>query len=112
MGKGKKIAGLVLGILALCSTAINVLPFAGLVSLIMAIVGLCLAVSGQKAGKDGLGTAAFVISLIALILSIVLFASCGICAICVLCSGEAAAGAAAGCAGAAADAGSAFVMLI
>lgn len=85
---GKKIAGLVLGGLALCFCWLNmgasslVATVLGLLSLPMAIVGLVLACVGNKEAKNGLGTAGFVVSLIALILSALLVLTCGLCGIC------------------------------
>lgn len=91
MGKGKKIAGLVLGILGLISAFIGfAIPFLAIAGLPLAIVGLILAVLGNKAEKDGLGTAAFVLSLLATIFTAITFFTCGLCVICVAAGGAAA----------------------
>ena len=80
MGKGMKIAGLVLGIVSLVLCWI---PFATFFGLPMAIIGLVLAIVGNKKEKTGLGTAAFVICLIAVILAGIGFVTCGLCVACV-----------------------------
>ncbi len=101
MGKGKAITGLVLGIVAIVACWFGI---ASLIALPVAIVGLCLSVSGGKAMKAnglsaGLATAGTVIGIIAVILTAIMFFTCGLCALCVCLSGEAldaAAGAVAG----------------
>ena len=87
--KGKAIAGLVLGIVALVSSSI----FGGFISgwcyvlaLPMAIVGLCLSASAGKELKvaeqpRGIATAGLVIGIIATVLSAITFLTCGICVI-------------------------------
>ena len=82
MGKGKAIAGLVLGIVSLVAGWLPV-PFLAFVALPMAIVGLVLAVSAGKQNKSGLQKAAFVIGIIAVVLSAISFVTCGLCAVCV-----------------------------
>ena len=76
MGNGQKIAGFVLGIVGLI---ISVIPIVSLFGLPMAIVGLVLSVLGNKKERSGLGTAAFVISLIAVVFSGITFFTCGLC---------------------------------
>ena len=83
-GKGKAIAGLVLGILAVSSTWI---PFIGILGLVMGIVGLVLAAGAKKDGLvGGLQTAAFVLALIGVILGGILFFACSIPAACLVCT--------------------------
>ena len=82
--KGKAVAGLVLGIVAL------VLAWWGYTSLIAlpaAIVGLVLSVSGGKALKAagqpaGVAKAGLVIGIIAVVLTAITFFTCGLCAVC------------------------------
>lgn len=83
--KGKAVAGLVLGIVAI------VLGFLGgwlsVISLPAAIVGLCLSVSGGKglkaAGQPaGVATAGLVLGIIAVVLTAIFFFTCGLCTIC------------------------------
>lgn len=88
MGKGLKIPALVLGIVCL---VLGWFSICSLFTLPMAIAALVLACVGNKKGKDGLGTAAFVVSLIALILNALLFFTCGLCSLCVICEAKQAA---------------------
>lgn len=83
--KGKAVAGLVLGIVAI------VLGFLGgwlsVLSLPCAIVGLCLSVTGGKALKAagqpaGVATAGLVLGIIAVVFTAISFFTCGICTIC------------------------------
>ncbi len=83
-GKGKAIAGLVLGILSLIVGWIPVYAVAGLP---LAVVGLVLSVVGGKQCKaagepSGLATAGLVIGIIAVVCTAVTFFTCGICTIC------------------------------
>ena len=83
--KGKAVAGLVLGIVALC-LAWGVTSFAALPC---AIVGLVLSVSGGKALKaagqpSGIATAGLVLGIIAVVLTAIFFFTCGLCTICAL----------------------------
>lgn len=84
--KGKAVAGLVLGIVAI------VLGFLGgymsIISLPAAIVGLVLSVSGGKGLKaagqpHGIATAGLVLGIIAVVLCSIFFFTCGICVLCV-----------------------------
>ena len=89
MGKGKSIAGLVLGIVSLIICWIPV--WGAIPALPMAIVGLVLSVLGGKKAKaagqkSGLATAGLVIGIIATVLSAITFLSCGLCVICVAAS--------------------------
>ncbi|MGM9873962.1 MAG: hypothetical protein ACI31G_03475 [Bacilli bacterium] len=82
MGNGKKIAGLVLGICGVVCAFIGfAVPVLDIVGLPVSIVGLVLAIVGNKQYKTGLGTAAFVVSLIAVIFTAITFFTCGICVI-------------------------------
>ncbi len=85
MGKGKAIAGLVLGIVGI------VLAFLGtyfsIASLPVSIVGLCLAISGGKQLRAneqpaGIASAGLVLGIIAVIFSAIMFFTCGLCTIC------------------------------
>lgn len=83
MGNGKKIAGLVLGILGVVSAFVGFgIPVLAICGLPISIVGLVLSVLGNKQEKTGLGTAAFVISLLAVIFTAITFFTCGLCVIC------------------------------
>ncbi len=84
--KGKAIAGLVLGIVAI------VLSFLGgwlsIIALPVAIVGLVLSIIGGKqlkaAGQPaGIATAGLVLGIIATVITAILFFTCGICVLCV-----------------------------
>lgn len=86
MGKGKSIAGLILGIAALlCAFNIGgLIPFSNLLGLPIAIVGLSLSASAGKSLKannlpHGLATAGLVIGIIAVVLTAIFFVFCGIC---------------------------------
>ena len=89
MGKGKSIAGLVLGCVSLfCQIIGYVIPFASFLALPLAIVGLVLSVSaGKKAKangqKSGIATAGLIVGIIATVLSGIGFV-CAICAVCVI----------------------------
>lgn len=84
MGKGQKIAGLVLGILGIISACIGfAVPILAILGLPISIVGLVLAIVGNKKEKDGMGTAAFVLSLLAVIFTAITFFTCGLCVLCV-----------------------------
>ncbi len=85
--KGKAIAGLVLGILAIVLAFGFLTAYGCIIALPMAIVGLVLSVSGKKAlaaaGQPaGLGTAGLVIGIIAVVFAGISFFTCGLCAIC------------------------------
>lgn len=85
MGKGKAIAGMVLGIVGIVCGLLS-----GLLSLIglpIAIVGLCLSVAGGKQLKSnnlpaGIATAGLVLGIIAVIFTAIAFFTCGICILC------------------------------
>ena len=90
--KGKAIAGLVLAIVA---AGCSYWAF-GIVSLVLAIVGLVLSVSAKKqldaAGEgSGIAKAGLIISIIAIVLAIVLGLTCGICSCTAKIAAEAAA---------------------
>ena len=87
-GKGKAVASLVLGIIAIVLAWFGYL---GIVSIVLSIIGIVLSVSAKKdmdaAGvytSKGMATAGFVLSLIALILSAIVFVSCTLCVSCAL----------------------------
>lgn len=83
MGKGLKIAGFVLGILGIISAFIGfAVPILAVLGLPMSITGLVLSIVGQKKQKDGFGTAAFVLSLLAVIFTGITFFTCGLCVLC------------------------------
>ena len=87
IGKGKKIAGLVIGILGIVCAFIGFgIPYLAIAGLPVSIVGLVLACVGNKQERDGLGTAAFVLSLLAVIFTAITFFTCGICVITVAAS--------------------------
>lgn len=80
MGQNRKTAGLILGIVGLVCAFIGfTLPYLAIAGLPISIVGLVLAVSGNKVEKSGLGTAAFILSLLAVIFTGVIFFTCGLC---------------------------------
>ncbi len=85
MGKGKAIAGLVLGIVGIVFGILS--GYFSLVGLPVAIVGLVLSVSGRKnlidSGESaGLGTAGMVLGIIAVVFTAIAFFTCGICILC------------------------------
>ena len=63
---GLQIAGLVCGILAICSCCCYGVP-----AVVLGIAGIICASMGNKAGKSGVGTAGFICSIIGLILGII-----------------------------------------
>lgn len=82
------VAGLILVIAAIALSTIGAWAswWLCVIALPMAIVGLCLSVSGRKklkvAGRScGVGTAGMVIGIIAVVVTAILFFTCGICAI-------------------------------
>lgn len=76
-GKGKAIASLVLGIVAVVFWFFGV---SSIISVICGIVGLVLASSSKKDGyMEGMRTAGFVLSLVGLIGGVVAFVSCVAC---------------------------------
>ncbi len=86
MGKGKAIAGFVLGIVGIVLGFLN--GYFSIVALPVSIVGLCLAVAGGKQLRAneqprGIATAALVLGIIATVISAITFFTCGICILCV-----------------------------
>lgn len=64
---GLQIAGLVCGILAICTSCCY-----GIVGIILGIAGLICSIMGNKSNKNGVGTAGLVCSIIGLILGIIM----------------------------------------
>lgn len=80
MGNGFKVTGLVLGIVGIVSSLTGIaVPILAFVGLPVAIVGLVLSVIGNKKEKSALGTAAFILSLLAVIFTAIAFFTCGLC---------------------------------
>lgn len=85
MGKGKVIAGFVLGIIGIVLGFLS--GWFSLIALPVSIVGLVLAVIGGKQLKlngtqSGLATAGLVLGIIAVVISAITFFTCGLCIIC------------------------------
>ncbi len=86
MGKGKSIAGLVLGIVGIVFGILN--GWFSVIGLPIAIIGLVLSVLGGKASKaatgksGGLATAGLVLGIIAVVFTGIAFFTCGLCVIC------------------------------
>jgi len=83
--KGKAVAALVIGIIALIvSWAVGWVPFVSLLPLVLAIIGLAVSVSARKeaTASSGLATGGLVCSIIALVFSGVFFVSCTLCTVC------------------------------
>lgn len=81
-GKGKQVAGLVLGIISL---VFYWAPYFNIVTLILGIVGIVLSVKGKKASAavgapTGAGTAGLVLSIIGVVLSGIGVFTCTLCA--------------------------------
>ena len=90
--KGKGIAGLVCGIVALVLAWFG---YSSIIALPLAIVGLVLSASAKKALKAagqpaGAATAGFVVGIIAVVLTAITFFTCGLCTICATCAAAAA----------------------
>ncbi len=86
MGKGKAIAGLILGIVGILLGFGFFTAYSSLIGLPVAIVGLCLSVSGGKSLKAnnqpaGIATAGLVVGIIAVVLTAIMFVTCGLCAL-------------------------------
>ncbi len=93
---GKSIAGLIIGIASfiLCfmsvpTTAISTLNLS-IIALPMAIVALCISVSGRRTcaaqGRSaGVGTAGMIVGIIAVVFTAIMFCACGVCSICATC---------------------------
>lgn len=82
-GKGKAITSMVLGIIAVVLCWFG---YVAILSLVLAIVGLVLAISAKKDMKAsgnfsarGMATAGLVLSIISLVLSAIVFLACTIC---------------------------------
>ena len=85
MGKGKAIAGMVLGIVGIVFGILS--GWFSVVGLPIAIVGLVLSVVGGKQLKaanqpSGIATAGLVLGIIATVFTAIAFFTCGICVIC------------------------------
>lgn len=92
MGKGKAIAGMILGILGIVCGILS--GYLSLIGLPIAIVGLCLSVSGGKTLRAnnlpaGIATAGLVLGIIAVVFTAIAFFTCGLC---IICAGSTAAG--------------------
>lgn len=84
MGKGLKIAGLVLGIVGIISAFVGfAIPILAVLGLPMSITGLILTCVGQKKGSSGIGIAALVLCIIAVVFTAITFFTCGLCVLCV-----------------------------
>ncbi len=82
MAKGFKITGFTIGILGIIFSIIGFgIPVLAIIGLPMSITGLVLSVIGNKKERSGLGTAAFVLCLIAVIFTAITFFTCGLCVI-------------------------------
>lgn len=85
MGKGKIVAGFVMGIVGIVFGLLS--GVFSIVGLPVAVVGLILSVSGGKAAKaagqpSGLATAGLVLGIIAVVFTAIAFFTCGICILC------------------------------
>lgn len=80
MGKGLRISGLVIGILGIIFGLIGfAVPVLAVLGLPFSITGLVLTCIGNKKQKDGIGTAALVLCIIAVVFTAITFFTCGIC---------------------------------
>ena len=83
MGKGLRITGLCLGIVGIVFAFIGfAVPICSVLGLPVSITGLILSCVGIKKQKDGLGTAALVLSIIAVVFTAITFFTCGLCVLC------------------------------
>ncbi|MBO5005922.1 MAG: hypothetical protein J6C89_00610 [Clostridia bacterium] len=87
MGKGKVIAGFVMGIVGIVMGCMGTLF--SILGLPVAVIGLVLSVNGGKqqraAGiKSGLATAGLVLGIIAVVFTGITFFTCGICTLCII----------------------------
>lgn len=85
MGKGKAIAGMILGIVGIVCGVLS--GWLSLIGLPVAVVGLCLSVSGGKQLKEanqpaGVATAGLVLGIIAVVFTAIAFFTCGVCILC------------------------------
>lgn len=85
MGKGKSIAGFVLGLVGIVFGILN--GYFSIAGLPIAIIGLVLSVMGGKAAKaagqpHGLATTGLVLGIIAVVFTAIAFFTCGICVLC------------------------------
>lgn len=86
MGKGKIVAGFVLGIIGIVFGILS--GYFSIIGLPVAIIGLILSVSGGKAAKaetgrsGGLAVAGLVLGIIAVVFTGIAFFTCGLCIIC------------------------------
>lgn len=84
-GKGKAIAGMVLGIVGIVFGVLS--GYFSIIGLPVAIVGLVLSISGGKQMKaanvpHGIATAGLVLGIIATVFTAIAFFTCGICILC------------------------------
>jgi len=85
MGKGKAIAGMILGIVGIVFGFLS--GIFSLLGLPVSIVGLVLSVLGGKQLKQagqpaGIATAGLVLGIIAVVFSAIAFFTCGLCILC------------------------------
>ena len=82
-GKGKAIASLVLGIIAVVFAWFG---YGAIVSIVLGIVGIILGIQAKKSmpeGQTGMATAGLVLSIIGLVLSVIMFVACVACVGCI-----------------------------
>lgn len=85
MGKGKAVAGMVLGIIGIVFGLLN--GIFSIIGLPVAVIGLILSVVGGKqlkaAGQpSGVATAGLVLGIIAVVFTGIAFFTCGLCILC------------------------------
>lgn len=85
MGKGKIIAGFVMGIVGIVLGILS--GIFSIIGLPVAVVGLVLSIMGGKQAKaagqpSGLATAGLVLGIIAVVFTTIAFFTCGICYLC------------------------------
>lgn len=80
MGKGLRLSGMVIGIVGIVAGLIGfAVPVLAVLGLPLSITGLILSCVGNKKEKDGIGTAALVLCIIAVVFTAITFFTCGIC---------------------------------
>lgn len=80
MGKGLRITGLVIGILGIIFGLVGfAIPLLAVLGLPFSVTGLVLTCVGNKKQKDGIGTAALVLCIIAVVFTAITFFTCGLC---------------------------------
>lgn len=76
---GKATAALVLGILSVVCLFLQVIPFVGIIGIVLGIVGLILGISAKKEAPSGMATAGIVLCIISIGINVIVLIACAAC---------------------------------